>query len=128
VPDCGSASASGCTIVRGCAAAYSFRSATIQRPPHCGASESEANPRWNGFAPPEGETSLRALTQVVDVRIIMDRNTRRSKGFAYIEMATRESIIPALSLAGQTLMGQSVMVKSSEVRHAMHRHAGGSDH
>jgi RNA-binding protein 39 len=54
--------------------------------------------------------------QVVDVRIIMDRNTRRSKGFAYIEMATRESIIPALSLAGQTLMGQSVMVKSSEVR------------
>ena len=49
------------------------------------------------------------------MRIIMDRNTRRSKGFAYIEMATRESIIPALSLAGQTLMGQSVMVKSSEV-------------
>lgn len=27
--------------------------------------------------------------QVEDVRIIMDRNTRRSKGFAYIEMATR---------------------------------------
>ena len=50
------------------------------------------------------------------MRIIMDRNTRRSKGFAYIEMATRESIIPALSLAGQTLMGQSVMVKSSEAR------------
>jgi len=62
---------------------------------------------------------LRHRTQVVDVRIIMDRNTRRSKGFAYIEMATRESIIPALSLAGQTLMGQSVMVKSSEARPAM---------
>lgn len=29
------------------------------------------------------------LAQVVDVRIIMDRNTRRSKGFAYIEMASR---------------------------------------
>ena len=58
-----------------------------------------------------------AHAQVMDVRIIMDRNTRRSKGFAYIEMATRESIIPALSLAGQTLMGQSVMVKSSEVRY-----------
>ena len=57
------------------------------------------------------------LRQVMDVRIIMDRNTRRSKGFAYIEMATRESIIPALSLAGQTLMGQSVMVKSSEARY-----------
>lgn len=52
--------------------------------------------------------------EVVDVRIIMDRNTRRSKGFAYIEMASRDAIIPALSLAGQTLMGQSVMVKSSE--------------
>lgn len=27
--------------------------------------------------------------QVEDVRIIMDRNTRRSKGFAYIEMSAR---------------------------------------
>lgn len=31
--------------------------------------------------------------QVEDVRIIMDRNTRRSKGFAYIEMGSRVSAI-----------------------------------
>lgn len=52
--------------------------------------------------------------KVVDVRIIMDRNTRKSKGFAYIEYANREDIINALSLTGQLLLAQPVMVKSSE--------------
>ncbi len=32
------------------------------------------------------------MVQVEDVRIIMDRNTRRSKGFAYIEMGSRVSL------------------------------------
>lgn len=36
--------------------------------------------------------------QVEDVRIIMDRNTRRSKGFAYIEMATRVRCFGRLNL------------------------------
>lgn len=44
----------------------------------------------------------------------MDRNTRKSKGFAYIEYANREDIINALSLTGQLLLAQPVMVKSSE--------------
>lgn len=52
--------------------------------------------------------------KVVDVRIICDRNTRRSKGFAYIEMADRNDIINAISLTGQVLRGQQVMVKMSE--------------
>lgn len=52
--------------------------------------------------------------KVLDVRIISDRNTRRSKGFAYIEYARREDIVNAMALTGQVLMGQSVMVKSSE--------------
>ena len=30
--------------------------------------------------------------QIADVRIIVDRNTRKSKGFAYIEYANRVSI------------------------------------
>ncbi|KAK9823650.1 hypothetical protein WJX72_004426 [[Myrmecia] bisecta] len=52
--------------------------------------------------------------KVLDVRIITDRNTRKSKGFAYIEFAKREDIVNALALTGQMLMGQAVMVKSSE--------------
>ncbi|KAL3132644.1 hypothetical protein ABBQ32_009168 [Trebouxia sp. C0010 RCD-2024] len=52
--------------------------------------------------------------KVLDVRIISDRNTRRSKGFAYIEYARREDIVNAMALTGQFLMGQAVMVKSSE--------------
>jgi hypothetical protein len=35
--------------------------------------------------------ALSMAIQVEDVRIIMDRNTRRSKGFAYIEMGSRVS-------------------------------------
>ncbi len=39
--------------------------------------------------------------KVLDVRIISDRNTRRSKGFAYIEYARRVSgaVWPALTLS-----------------------------
>ncbi|KAK9865341.1 hypothetical protein WJX84_001809 [Apatococcus fuscideae] len=52
--------------------------------------------------------------KVVDVKIIMDRNTRKSKGFSYIEFQNREDIVNALALTGQVLLGQAVMVKSSE--------------
>lgn len=38
-----------------------------------------------------GRFACSMLIQVEDVRIIMDRNTRRSKGFAYIEMGSRVS-------------------------------------
>jgi RNA-binding protein 39 len=51
---------------------------------------------------------------VLDVRIIYDRNTPKSKGMAYIEMAKREDVGPALALSGTPLRGQMVMVKASE--------------
>ncbi|KAK9908927.1 hypothetical protein WJX75_004772 [Coccomyxa subellipsoidea] len=51
---------------------------------------------------------------IEDVRIIMDRNTRKSKGFAYIEYTNKADIVTAMALTGQILMGQAVMVKSSE--------------
>lgn len=51
---------------------------------------------------------------VVDVKIITDRHTRRSKGFAYIELAKQDDVLNALALTGQVLMGQAVMVKASE--------------
>jgi RNA-binding protein 39 len=51
---------------------------------------------------------------VLDVRIIYDRNTPRSKGMAYIEMKDRADVGAALALTGTTLRGQMVMVKASE--------------
>jgi len=51
---------------------------------------------------------------VLDVRIIYDRNTPRSKGMAYIEMGKREDVNAALALTGTALRGQMVMVKHSE--------------
>eukprot|EP00898_Chlorokybus_atmophyticus_P007365 jgi/Chlat1/762/Chrsp104S01237 len=52
--------------------------------------------------------------KVMDVRLIMDRNSRRSKGLAYIEYAEKESVPLAIALSGQMFMNQPVMVKPSE--------------
>lgn len=60
-----------------------------------------------------------AAGHVVDIKIIRDRTTGRSKGFAYVEFQSRESVITALSLGGQPLMGQPVMVKMSEAEKNM---------
>ncbi len=51
---------------------------------------------------------------VSDIKIIKDRNSGRSKGFAYVEFEERESVIAALSLSGQLVLGQPVAVKMSE--------------
>ncbi|KAL6525968.1 hypothetical protein OROHE_015492 [Orobanche hederae] len=52
--------------------------------------------------------------KVRDVQLIMDRNTRRSKGVGYIEFYDAMSVPMAIALSGQPLMGQPVMVKPSE--------------
>ncbi|KAJ6896952.1 RNA-binding protein 39-like isoform X1 [Populus alba x Populus x berolinensis] len=52
--------------------------------------------------------------QVRDVRLIMDRNSRRSKGVGYIEFYDSMSVPMAIALSGQPLLGQPVMVKPSE--------------
>ncbi|KAK8644484.1 hypothetical protein V6N13_123790 [Hibiscus sabdariffa] len=51
---------------------------------------------------------------VRDVRLIMDRNSRRSKGVGYIEFYDVMSVPMAIALSGQLLLGQPVMVKPSE--------------
>ncbi|KAL4527618.1 hypothetical protein Ndes2526B_g08705 [Nannochloris sp. 'desiccata'] len=51
---------------------------------------------------------------VADIKIIKDRKSGRSKGFAYVEFQERDSVIAALSLSGQPVLGQPVMVKMSE--------------
>ncbi|XP_078441961.1 uncharacterized protein LOC144711784 isoform X2 [Wolffia australiana] len=52
--------------------------------------------------------------KVRDVRLIMDRNSRRSKGVGYIEFYDVMSVPMAIALSGQLLRGQPVMVKPSE--------------
>ncbi|KAK1274907.1 Polyadenylate-binding protein RBP47C [Acorus gramineus] len=52
--------------------------------------------------------------KVRDVRLIMDRNSRRSKGVGYIEFYDVMSVPMAIALSGQHLFGQPVMVKPSE--------------
>ncbi|GAB4853127.1 hypothetical protein Ancab_017311 [Ancistrocladus abbreviatus] len=52
--------------------------------------------------------------KVRDVRLIMDRNSRRSKGVGYIEFYDAMSVPMAIALSGRPLLGQPVMVKPSE--------------
>ena len=51
---------------------------------------------------------------VADIKIIRDRASGRSKGFAYVEFEKKEAAIKAMTMSGQELMGQCVVVKSSE--------------
>ncbi|XP_019463309.1 PREDICTED: RNA-binding protein 39-like isoform X1 [Lupinus angustifolius] len=52
--------------------------------------------------------------KVRDVRLIMDRHSKRSKGVGYIEFYDAMSVPMAIALSGQLLFGQPVMVKPSE--------------
>ncbi|KAH9605743.1 hypothetical protein KSS87_003499, partial [Heliosperma pusillum] len=52
--------------------------------------------------------------KVRDVRLIMDRNSRRSKGVGYIEFYDAMSVPMAIAMSGQLFLGQPVMVKPSE--------------
>uniref|UniRef100_A0A6M2EDV5 RRM domain-containing protein n=1 Tax=Populus davidiana TaxID=266767 RepID=A0A6M2EDV5_9ROSI len=52
--------------------------------------------------------------KVRDVRLIMDRNSRRSKGVGYVEFYDAMYVPMAITLSGQLLLGQPVMVKPSE--------------
>ena len=65
------------------------------------------------------EDSLKGLFadcgEVVSVKIIMDRETGRSKGFGFIEMASKNDGIKAISkLNGQEINGRSLKVNESQ--------------
>ncbi|GLI65866.1 hypothetical protein VaNZ11_009502 [Volvox africanus] len=57
--------------------------------------------------------------RVVDIRLIIDKNTRKSRGLAYIEFSRGEEVISAVALTGHDLKGQPVMVKASEAEKNM---------
>ncbi|KAG2454354.1 hypothetical protein HYH02_001379 [Chlamydomonas schloesseri] len=57
--------------------------------------------------------------RVVDIRLITDKNTKKSRGLAYVEFARVEEVLAAVALTGQPLRGQPVMIKASEAEKNM---------
>ncbi len=47
--------------------------------------------------------------------MISDRNSRRSKGIAYIEFVEASSVPLAIGLTGQRLLGVPIIVQASQV-------------
>ena len=67
------------------------------------------------------ENSLRdAFAQygdVVETKVVMDRDTGRSRGFAFVEMASNDAATKAIqAMDGQVLDGRSVRVNLAEPR------------
>ncbi|EDO33926.1 predicted protein [Nematostella vectensis] len=60
--------------------------------------------------PRDLEEFFSKVGQVSDVRIISDRNSRRSKGIAYIEFTDKSAVPLAIGLSGQKLLGAPIMV------------------
>ncbi|KAG7521210.1 RNA-binding protein 39-like [Solea senegalensis] len=60
------------------------------------------------------EDFFSAVGKVRDVRIISDRNSRRSKGIAYIEFVEASSVPLAIGLTGQRLLGVPIIVQASQ--------------
>ncbi|XP_044130200.1 probable RNA-binding protein 23 isoform X1 [Bufo gargarizans] len=60
------------------------------------------------------EDFFSAVGKVRDVRIISDRNSRRSKGIAYVEFVDIQSVPLAIGLTGQRLLGVPIIVQVSQ--------------
>lgn len=56
-----------------------------------------------------------SFIKVRDVRMISDRNSRRSKGIAYVEFVEATSVPLAIGLTGQRLLGVPIIVQASQV-------------
>lgn len=64
--------------------------------------------------PRDLEDFFSAVGKVRDVRMISDRNSRRSKGIAYIEFLEATSVPLAIGLTGQRLLGVPIIVQASQ--------------
>ncbi|XP_041638491.1 RNA-binding protein 39-like [Cheilinus undulatus] len=64
--------------------------------------------------PRDLEDFFSAVGKVRDVRMISDRNSRRSKGIAYIEFVEANSVPLAIGLTGQRLLGVPIIVQASQ--------------
>ncbi|XP_072818912.1 probable RNA-binding protein 23 isoform X5 [Vicugna pacos] len=64
--------------------------------------------------PRDLEDFFSVVGKVRDVRIISDRNSRRSKGIAYVEFCEMQSVPLAIGLTGQRLLGVPIIVQASQ--------------
>ncbi|XP_052459803.1 RNA-binding protein 39-like isoform X2 [Carassius gibelio] len=64
--------------------------------------------------PRDLEDFFSAVGKVRDVRMISDRNSRRSKGIAYIEFVDATSVPLAIGLTGQRVLGVPIIVQVSQ--------------
>jgi len=60
------------------------------------------------------EEFFSSVGKVRDVRLIADRNSRRSKGIAYVEFTSKDCVPLALGLSGQKVLGIPIMVQASQ--------------
>uniref|UniRef100_A0A8I3WRG2 RNA binding motif protein 23 n=1 Tax=Callithrix jacchus TaxID=9483 RepID=A0A8I3WRG2_CALJA len=72
--------------------------------------------------PRDLEDFFSAVGKVRDVRIISDRNSRRSKGIAYVEFCEIQSVPLAIGLTGQRLLGVPIIVQASQVSRLRNSH------
>ena len=61
--------------------------------------------------PEELTEFFQKVGQVKEVKMIADKNSRRSKGIAYCEFHDESSITAALQLSGQKLFGVPIIVQ-----------------
>ena len=64
--------------------------------------------------------------EVTDVHIVMDRETGRSRGFAFVEMATDQAAAAAIkALDGQAHQGRNLKINEAQPREEGGRGGGG---
>jgi cold-inducible RNA-binding protein len=54
--------------------------------------------------------------EISDVSIPVDRETRRARGFAFVEFKDRDAIKAAMDMTGQSLKGRTVNVSEAKER------------
>ncbi|KAG8446261.1 hypothetical protein GDO86_013918 [Hymenochirus boettgeri] len=64
--------------------------------------------------PRDLEEFFSTVGKVRDVRMISDRNSRRSKGIAYVEFVDVSSVALAIGLTGQRVLGVPIVVQASQ--------------
>lgn len=66
---------------------------------------------------PELEEVFKAVGEVVNVKIVMDQGTGRSKGFAFVEMATDDQGTQAIAtINGKEIGGRALKVTEANPR------------
>ncbi len=71
------------------------------------------------------EQAFSAFGQVVSARVMMERDTGRSKGFGFVEMGSQEEATSAIEgMNGQALGGRNVVVNEARPMEARPRTGG----